>query len=177
MRDRIESALRGSKADYTEIRIEQREATMVAFRGRNLETASAVVDTGGIVRCLCRNNGWVVVTFNSLEDLAGRGEQATRCARAAHSEQPIELAPVPAAKERITDVEVADERTVTFRFASAYPEQLADAVEAIKENCMLRARLARLESDQTTRELDELKRQNDELKQRIRTILEQRIHR
>ena len=102
MRERIEAALRGSKADYTEIRIEQRDATTVAFRGKNLETASAVADTGGIVRCLCRNNGWGVATFNSLDDLPARVEQAYQCARAAHSEQPIELAPVPAAQERIS---------------------------------------------------------------------------
>jgi len=102
MRDKIESALRSSKADYTEIRIEQRDATTVAFRGRDLETASAVVDTGGIVRCLCRNNGWGVATFNSLDDLPARVEQAYQCARAAHSEQPIELAPIPAAQEKIS---------------------------------------------------------------------------
>jgi len=102
MRDRIEAALKGSKADYTEIRIEQRDATTVAFRGKDLETASAVVDTGGIVRCLCRNSGWGVATFNSLEDLAARVEQATQCAWAAHCEQPIELAPIPATQERIT---------------------------------------------------------------------------
>jgi len=102
MRHRIESALKSSQADYTEIRIEQRDATTVAFRGKDLETASAVVDTGGIVRCLCQNNGWGVATFNSLDDLPTRVEQAAQCARAAHSEQPIELAAVPAAQERIT---------------------------------------------------------------------------
>ncbi len=101
MRDRIEAAIKSSKADYTEIRIERREATTVAFRGKDLETASAVVDAGGIVRCLCRNNGWGVVTFNSLDDLPGRVEQAYQCARAAHSEQPIELAPIPIVQERI----------------------------------------------------------------------------
>ncbi len=102
MQDRIEAALKSSKADYTEIRIERRESTTVAFRGKNLETASAVVDTGGIVRCLCRHNGWGVATFNSLDDLPARVEQAYQCARAAHSEQPIELAPIPVAQERIT---------------------------------------------------------------------------
>ena len=102
MRDRIEAALKSSQADYAEIRIEQRDATTVAFRGKNLETASAVVDTGGIVRCLCRNNGWGVATFNSLDNLPARVEQAYQCARAAHSEQPIELAAVPVTQERIT---------------------------------------------------------------------------
>jgi TldD protein len=102
MRDRIASALRGSKADHTEIRIEQKENTTVAFRGKNLETASAVLDTGGIVRCLCRNNGWGIATFNSLDDLPARVEQAYQCARAAHSEQPIELVPIPVSEEHIT---------------------------------------------------------------------------
>lgn len=36
MQDRMRDALRRSKADYTEIRIEQREATTVAYRGRSL---------------------------------------------------------------------------------------------------------------------------------------------
>jgi len=101
MRDRMKDALRHSKADYSEIRIEQREATTVAYRGKNLETASAIVDTGGIVRCLCQNNGWGVASFNSLEDLPARVEQAYVCARMAHSEQPIELAPIPVSEEQI----------------------------------------------------------------------------
>jgi TldD protein len=102
MQDRMRDALKRSKADYTEIRIEQREATTVAFRARNLESASAVVDSGGIVRCLCRDNGWGVASFNSLEDLPARVEQAYQGARAAHSEQPIELVPIPVSEERIT---------------------------------------------------------------------------
>ena len=57
MQDRISDALKHSQADYTEIRIEEREATTVAYRGRDLETANAVIDTGGIVRCLCRTGG------------------------------------------------------------------------------------------------------------------------
>ena len=101
MRDQMRDALRRSKADYAEIRIEQREATTVAYRGKNLETASAIIDTGGIVRCLCRNNGWGVASFNSLEDLSARVEQAYVCARMAHSEQPIALAPIQVSEEQI----------------------------------------------------------------------------
>ncbi len=58
MQDLIQAALKSSKADYTEIRIEEREATTIAYRGKDLETASAVIDAGGIVRCLCRDGGW-----------------------------------------------------------------------------------------------------------------------
>lgn len=102
MRDRILSALESGKADYTEIRIEQREGANVVFRGPNLETADAVLDTGGIVRCLCRNNGWGVSTFNDLDDLPARVAEAYECARLANSEEAIEMAPIPAAQERIT---------------------------------------------------------------------------
>jgi hypothetical protein len=33
MRERIKAALRASKADYTEIRLEERESSRVVFRG------------------------------------------------------------------------------------------------------------------------------------------------
>ena len=50
MRDRIQEALKRSQADYTEIRIEEKETTRVVFRGKELETAGANIDKGGIVR-------------------------------------------------------------------------------------------------------------------------------
>ena len=46
MRERVEQALRGSRADYTEIRLQERKATTIAYRGKSLETANAVVDVG-----------------------------------------------------------------------------------------------------------------------------------
>jgi TldD protein len=99
MRDKIRKALRQSKADYTEIRIEQRESTQISYRGSDLETASAVIDQGGLVRCLCHKNGWGVATFNNLDDLAEKVDQAYQCALASQSEEPIELAPVPVVED------------------------------------------------------------------------------
>jgi predicted Zn-dependent protease len=122
MKDSMKSALKSSKADYTEIRIEQREATNVVFRGANLETAGAVVDTGGIVRCLCRNNGWGIATFNSLDDLPARVEQAYQCARVAHSKEPIELAPIPVSEERITVSLARDFRGISLAEKKALAE-------------------------------------------------------
>ena len=66
MNDRIRDAIKNSKADYTEIRFEDREATTIAYRGKDLETANAVVDAGGIVRCLMRNGGWGIVTLGDV---------------------------------------------------------------------------------------------------------------
>ena len=101
MRERIEAALRSSRADYTEVRLEERERTRVDFRGRNLERADIALDRGGIVRCLVREGGWGIATFNDLEDLPRRVEQAYQGARAIQGE-PITLAPVPASEDAIT---------------------------------------------------------------------------
>ena len=101
MRNRIQTAIKGSKADYTEIRIQEREATTVSYRGKDLETANAVVDVGGIVRCLCKDGGWGVVTFNDLDDLTAEVEQAYQCAKVAQIEEPIEMAPIPVSEDRI----------------------------------------------------------------------------
>ena len=120
--------MRKSRADYTEIRIEQREATQISFRGRNLETASAVIDAGGIVRCLCKKGGWGVVTFNDLSDLETRVEQAYQCARLAQSEEPIELAPIPVSQEVITVTLKHDFRGVSMADKKSLIERYNDIV-------------------------------------------------
>ena len=127
MQERIQSAVKGSRADYTEIRLEEREATTVAFRGRDLEAASAVIDTGGMVRCLVRGGGWGVVTFNDMADLPSRVEQAYECARVAHSEEPIELAPIPIATDRMAVTLEHDFRGVSM----ADKKALAEAYNAL----------------------------------------------
>jgi TldD protein len=145
MRDKMASALKGSKADYTEIRIEQREATKVFYRGKYLETADATIDTGGIVRCLCRNNGWGIATFNCLDDLPARVEQAYQCARAATSEEPIELAPIPVSEDRITVSLERDFRGIPFsqkialadrynRIVLGFSEKIVDTTTAYTDS-------------------------------------------
>ncbi len=101
MREQMEAALASSRADYTEIRLEERESSRVVFRGRELETANNVLDRGGVVRCLVRGGGWGIATFNDASDLAQRVEQAYEGARAIQGED-IELAPVPPAQDSIT---------------------------------------------------------------------------
>jgi TldD protein len=123
MRDKIKAALKSSKADYTEIRIEEREATTVAYRGKDLETASAVIDAGGIVRCLCKDGGWGIATFNDRGDLPTRVEQAYQCAKVAQSEVAIELAPIPVSEDRITAALAHDFRGVTMADKKALAER------------------------------------------------------
>ncbi len=102
MRERIQNALGSSKADYTEIRLEEREATNISYRGKDLETANAVIDAGGIVRCLSKDGGWGIATFNDRDDLRAKVEQAYQGARVAQPDKPIELAPIPVCEDRIT---------------------------------------------------------------------------
>ncbi len=122
MEQRIRDALRSSQADYTEIRVEAREETDIVFRGKDLETANAVIDLGGIVRCLCRDGGWGFATFNDLGDLPAKVEQATQCARVVHSEEPIELAPIPISEDHITVALARDFRGVPMAEKKALAE-------------------------------------------------------
>lgn len=123
MRAQIEQTLKHSKADYTEIRIEERESTQVAFRGKDLETASAVIDRGGIVRCLNRKNGWGVATFNNLDDLLNKVDQAYQCAQVAQSEQPIELAQAPPVQDSYTVSLERDFRDISMAEKKALAEK------------------------------------------------------
>jgi TldD protein len=126
MRQKMLDAIKRSKADYTEIRIEEREDTTISYRGKDLDTASAVIDTGGIVRCLCRDRGWGVATFNDLKDLGSKVEQAYECARVGESDAPIELAPIPVSEERITVPMTRDFRGVPMAEKLALAESYND---------------------------------------------------
>jgi TldD protein len=101
MRAQIEAALKSSQAAYSEIRLEERHSTTVEYRGKNLESASPVIDSGGIVRCLCQPGGWGLATFNDLSDLVSKVQQAYECARLVPAEKPIELAPVPVVTDHL----------------------------------------------------------------------------
>lgn len=141
MRDQIQEALKQSKADYTEIRIEEKESTRVSFQGKDLEDASSVLDKGGVVRCLIKNKGWGVATFNNLEDLPRRVEQAYQCAQVASSPEPIELAPVEPVekvfkaemKHDFRDISLAEKKAVAENYNNilrGYSDKIIDTMAA-----------------------------------------------
>lgn len=68
MRDQIEAALRGHDAEYIEIRIEEAEASHLAYRGRELEDVGRSTSLGGCVRALVKG-GWSFATFNEVDHL------------------------------------------------------------------------------------------------------------
>jgi len=135
MKGKIQAAIESSKADYTEIRIEERQATSIVFRGEDLETANAVVDTGGIVRCLVKEGGWGIATFNDLSDLQAKVEQAYQSAKVAHSEEPIELAPVEPVEDTVTAELESDFRKISMgqkkALAEGYNNLMLDQHEKI----------------------------------------------
>ncbi len=95
MRDRLAGALRASRADYTEIRVERIQSSAVTFRGRRLESATASEDQGGFVRVLNRGCGWGIASFTSLERLPAMVARAHDLSRAVRLDRPIRLADVP----------------------------------------------------------------------------------
>ena len=72
MLERLLDAIKSSRADYADIRLERSFITSVAWRGRRLEGASTGTDVGGTVRCLNHGHGWGIASFNRLDDLEAR---------------------------------------------------------------------------------------------------------
>ncbi len=92
MKDRLAAALKASRADYTEIRVERTWSSAVTFRGRRLETATVSEDQGGFVRVLNHGCGWGIASFTSLDALPAMVGRAHELSRAVRLERPIRLA-------------------------------------------------------------------------------------
>ena len=128
MEEPIRAALKHSRADYTEIRLEERETTCVSFRGRDLETAGANLDKGGIVRCLIREHGWGTASFNSLEDLRAKVDQAYDCALVGHNDVPITLAETEPVVDTVNATLLRDFRDVSLAEKKALAERYSEVM-------------------------------------------------
>ncbi len=95
MQNLLADALKSSRADHTEIRLQRRWATAIAFRGSRLEGATTGVEVGGIVRCLNRGRGWGVASFTGVDQARSMVAQAHELSLAVHVEQPVRLADIP----------------------------------------------------------------------------------
>lgn len=125
-REYIVAAIKHSRADYTEIRIESSRSTQVIFRGRSLETVDLTSDEGGIVRCMVHGGGWGISTFNNLSQLEQRVDEAFQNARLVQAE-PISLAKVAIAQDEIRVALANDFRQVRL----AEKKELAETYNAI----------------------------------------------
>ena len=85
------------RTDYLELRLQQSEATTISFRGPRLDAVNRNFTLAGGIRA-CHKGGWSFVTFNGLEELNSRIEEAISQAHLVGHET-TELAPI----EPITD--------------------------------------------------------------------------
>lgn len=68
------------QVDYLEIRLQQSEATAIAYRGSQLDAVNRNFSLAGGIRA-CHKGGWSFVTFNGLEELNHRIQEAISQAR------------------------------------------------------------------------------------------------
>jgi TldD protein len=101
MKNQLADALKLSRADHTEIRLERSWTTAVAYRGQRLEGANSSLDAGGFVRCLNRGYGWGVASFTSVERLPAMVARAHEMSLAVRRSEPIALAPVPVREDDV----------------------------------------------------------------------------
>ncbi|MFM7324251.1 MAG: TldD/PmbA family protein [Nodosilinea sp.] len=81
-----------SQVDYLAIRLEQSEGTEIFLRGGSVETLSEAMAIGGHVRA-CYRGGWGFASFNDLQGLADRVEEAIAAARLVGQDETL-LAPI-----------------------------------------------------------------------------------
>lgn len=112
MKDRLFEALKKSSADYAEIRFETSDGTSLAYRKQEVDRANTWSLCGGIVRA-CKNGGWGVVVFDSLEGLDVQVQEACRCAALVGREKTI-LAEMPPVVEERPALLGRDFRTISL---------------------------------------------------------------
>jgi len=92
IRDQVAEALKGQDADYIEVRIEEREASHIQYRGKELEDIGRSTSLGGNARALVRG-GWGFVSFNEPIGLRDKVELAVKQASLVGKEE-SKLSPV-----------------------------------------------------------------------------------
>ena len=124
MLERLLDAIRSSRADYADIRLERSFITSVAWRGRRLEGASTGTDVGGTVRCLNHGHGWGIASFNRLDDLEARLARAHELSLAVRPPEPVVLAPAPVREGHVRPALADDPRDIPLLEKRRYLEHL-----------------------------------------------------
>ncbi len=134
MKDRLAAALKTSRADYTEIRVERTWSSAVTFRGRRLETATVSEDQGGFVRVLNRGCGWGIASFTSLDTLPAMVARANELSRAVRLDKPIILAEtVPQVADAALDLD-GDVRGISLADKKKLIETYNGAMLAVSDS-------------------------------------------
>jgi len=140
MDEKIHKALRAAKADYIEIRLEERTSTSVRYVGKELEDIGSAAGAGGCVRALVRG-GWGFVSFNDATDI-GRyvrmaAEQASMVGRTESR-----LAPIPVVTDSVVNGCGEDPRKISLEekewLAAKYNEIIMSAPNVQMSNVTYR---------------------------------------
>jgi TldD protein len=67
-------------AEYIEVHLEESQSSHLTYRGKNLESSDKTASVGGNIRALVKG-GWGFVSFNSLDNLDKKAQQAVEQAR------------------------------------------------------------------------------------------------
>jgi TldD protein len=128
MRDLVEQLIKtySPKVDFLQIRIESAEGTDIGLRGDLIETLSQTLTVGGQVRT-CHKGGWGFASFNNLDDLETRLQEAITSARLTGTEETLLAAVDPVRRSVPLFLGGRDPRTVSL----AEKKALCDHYNAI----------------------------------------------
>lgn len=119
-----------SQVDYLAIRLESSEGSDILLRGKKIETLSEGMAMGGQVR-VCHRGGWGFASFNRLDDLVARIEEAISAARLVGTEETI-LAPIDAIQDhRILPLTGTDPRQVSLATKKALCEHYGEILRSL----------------------------------------------
>jgi len=125
MQDKIADSLKGHKADYIEIRLEESQATRIIYRGNRLEEIGRTSSLGGNVRALVKG-GWGFVSFNNIDKLGGKVGLAVKQARIVGKED-SKFSPA----KPVTDAVTAETKKNPLTVPLASKKQLLDEYNGI----------------------------------------------
>lgn len=112
MEQMIKDALKGAKADYIEIRVQEGSSTNINYVGKGLESISEGNGIGGSVRALI-DGGWGFAAFNNVENLTDYVQAAVEQARLLGGGD-ASLAPIPVTTDHVTPKVGLDPRDISL---------------------------------------------------------------
>ncbi|MBI4298796.1 MAG: TldD/PmbA family protein [Chloroflexi bacterium] len=129
MRELIENALKGHRADYIEIRIEESQSTHIGYRGRELEDIAITSGRGGNVRAAFKG-GWGFACFNDLSNLRDKVSQAVQQARMVGKEK-TQLVPIETVVAVVPPEVTKDPGRIPLAEKKALTDQYCDALWSV----------------------------------------------
>jgi TldD protein len=130
-KNRLDDLLRRYKAqaDYIAIRLESSEGADVLLRGEKIETMSEGISIGGQVR-VCHNGGWGFASFNRLDSLQARLEEAIAAARMVGEEETVLAAIDPVQDIWSMPATLGDPRQISLAEKKALCEQYGEMLRS-----------------------------------------------